>query len=107
MSLTFKFQKKSLIKNYINPNASQLHLIIKTHKTDHPIYPLINFKIAPFYNLTKYLDLYMKQNSIITADYCIKNIYDFIEEIKKVNIIQKNKIIFLSIKKCIYFYFKT
>lgn len=93
MSLTFKFQKKSLIQNYINLNVPQLHLIIKTHKIE--FYPsTINSKTVPSHNLAKYLHFFIKQNTIITTNYSIKNIYDFIEKSKKLILSKEIKLFF-------------
>jgi len=60
--------------------------------------PLINFRTALSYSLAKYLNTCIKRKLITTTDNSIKNTYDFIEKINKVNIIPGYKIISLDVK---------
>ena len=38
-------------------------LIIKIHKTGYPIRPVINFKSAPVYKITKHMDKTLKKTN--------------------------------------------
>lgn len=48
-----KKQKNFLLKNCNNKNLWQLHTFTKMHRENYSVQPLINFKIALSYNLTK------------------------------------------------------
>jgi hypothetical protein len=87
-----------LLKVDTNISVPKLHPFIKLHKEKQPIRPLINFKTALSYSLAKYLDTFIKRKLITTTDNSIKNTYDFIEKINKVNIIPGCKMISLDVK---------
>jgi hypothetical protein len=40
----------------MKPNAPELHALIKTHKIDKPIWPVINCIKAPSYKLARFLN---------------------------------------------------
>lgn len=60
----------------------RIHSFIKLHKSNHSIRLLINFKIAPSYNLAN--SLIKKKLNIVYYTF-INDTYDFVEKINNIN----------------------
>ena len=99
---TNKFQKQvkqeiekaaSIISNnmkfklsIMNPQPPQLYSLIKLHKTDYPIRPVVSYMSAPAYKLSNFLIDIIKNHCNFQPNYSIKNSTELISKIKKVDL---------------------
>lgn len=89
---------KSLTKleqNMLKSNNSKAPILRgqpKTHKTNIPIRPVVNFQNAPSYKLSKFLD-----NKIKNSRHSIKNTYGFIKKIKDIDIPENSLLILFDV----------
>jgi hypothetical protein len=82
----------------IKPIAPKLYALIKTHKEDKPIRPVINNIHAPFYNLAKHLNKKLNQSMRLPYTYATKNSKEIAQELRKIQINDQHKIITLDIQ---------
>ena len=82
----------------IQPCAPKLNALIKTHKENMPIRPVVNNTQAPSYKIAKLLNTKLKNMEILPNIYNIKNSLEIAEEILKIHINQHMKLITLDIK---------
>lgn len=87
--------KKSLIN--MNPNAPYLKAYPKIHKDNMPIRPIINYRDAPAYKISKFMNTYINNNYIYTNNRSIKNSTDFAKHIHNINIKSNYEMISLDI----------
>lgn len=66
----------------------------KTHKTNIPIRPIVNFHNAPTYKMFQFLNTKIKSNLSWERKYSINNVYELIDKFKEVNI--PDSVMFLS-----------
>jgi len=71
--------------------------LIKTHKTDKPVRPVINSINAPSYNLSKFLCNLIKSRIDLESKHTCKNSRDFIDSIKGIKIDTNNTLITVDI----------
>lgn len=69
-----------------NPQAPTLRGLPKTHKTDIPMRPIVNYMNAPTYKVCKFLNRTIKTHLVWKEDYSLNNTYNLIERIKDVHI---------------------
>jgi hypothetical protein len=55
----------------IKPQAPKLNVLIKLHKVNLPIRPVVNYKNAPTYHIAKFLAKWLKQNMDLPYKYNI------------------------------------
>ena len=61
-----------------------MNSLIKIHKTNNPIRPLINFKKAPTYKIAKILAQKLRNSKITTNEYNIKNSTELVQKLQKI-----------------------
>jgi hypothetical protein len=81
----------------IKPQAPKLNALIKLHKENLPIRPVVNYKNAPTYYTAKFLAKWLKQNLDLPYKYNINSTIHCAESLKKLNILPTSKIITLDI----------
>jgi hypothetical protein len=81
----------------IKPQAPKLNTLIKPHKENLPIRPVVNYKNAPTYHIAKLLAKWLKQNMDLPYKYNIDSTIHCAEALKKLNILPTSKIITLDI----------
>ena len=69
-----------------NPEPPKMNSLIKIHKLNNPIRPLINFKNAPTYKIAKTIAQKLKSNHLTNNHHNIKNTYELIDKLKTINI---------------------
>lgn len=79
----------------MNPKPPQLRTQIKTHKPGNPIRPVVNFRSAPAYKISKKIGRILKDKLKLQNKYTIANSIDLVNTIK--NYRMENKEIFLSL----------
>jgi fructosamine-3-kinase len=89
-------QHKYLLQ--IKPNAPQLNALIKTHKIDNPIRPVINCIKAPSYKLSRHLNKLLNNLTALPYTYATKNTYDLAQELAKLHIAKHHRLVTLGIK---------
>jgi hypothetical protein len=62
----------------MNPSAPSIKGLIKIHKQEQPIRPVVNWHKAPAYQLSKLFTKKINQLSPLPHVFNIKNIYDLI-----------------------------
>jgi hypothetical protein len=77
----------------IKPQAPKLNALIKLHKDNLPIRPVVNYKNAPPYYIAKFLAKWLKQNMDLPFKYNIDSTIHCAEALKKINIQPTSKII--------------
>jgi hypothetical protein len=88
--LIAKNQHKYLLQ--MKPNAPELNAIIKTHKIDNPIRPVINSIKAPSYKLARYFN--KLRNNLIALPYSA----DLALELIKLHIAEHHRLVTFDIK---------
>jgi hypothetical protein len=81
----------------IKPQAPKLNALIKLHKENLPIRPVVNYKNAPTYNIAKFLAKWLKQNLNLPYKYNINNTTQCAESLMKLNVLPMSKIATLDI----------
>ena len=84
----------------IQPSTPKLNALIKTHKENMPIKPVVNNTQAPSHKIAKLLNTKLKNMEILPNFYNVKNSLEVAEEISKIHINQYMKLITLDIKDC-------
>ena len=67
----------------LNPSAPTIRGLVKLHKLDQPIRPIVNWRNAPAYNLSKLLALKIKQLTPLPYIFNIRNTTELIQEMKQ------------------------
>ena len=95
-AITHKNQQKYLLQ--MKPMAPKFNALIKTHKEDKPIRPVINNIQAPSYKLAKYLS--KKLNQLIRLPYtcATRNSVEVVLDLSNIRINNQHKINTLDIK---------
>jgi uncharacterized protein (UPF0297 family) len=78
-------------------NAPQLNALIKIHKTDQPIRPVINNIQAPSYKLAQHLNKKLNQLIKLPFTYTIKNSAEIAQELNKIRITNQQKIVTMDL----------
>jgi len=81
-----------------NPSAPKLKALIKLHKPNHPIRPLINFVTAPSYKISKHLANTLTTKLNLPNIYNIRNNMELLDKLHKINISHNTKIMSFDIK---------
>ena len=81
----------------MQPRAPVLYALIKTHKPNMPIRPVINNTHAPAHKLAKYFNRKIMDWQILPNTYNTKNSLNTAEELIKLNIKPNHRIITLDI----------
>lgn len=88
--------RKSVIN--MKPKPPTLKSLIKIHKIDKPIRPIVNFKNAPTYKIAKKLATLLNHKLELQNTYTIKNNIDLVSKIKNLKIHNNETLISLDIK---------
>jgi len=94
--LIFTEKEKQRIVNP-NPKLPTLRSLPKIHKEDCPIRPIVNFKNAPAYQLSKELQKILKNKVTLDNNKSIKNTSELIENLKSVPINETTKMVSFDI----------
>ena len=81
----------------MQPRAPVLNALIKTHKTNMPVRPVVNNKFAPAHKLAKFLNTKIKNWQILPNTYNASISLTTAEDLIRLNIMPNNKIITLDI----------
>ena len=93
---TLNFNKKIKYHTRLypyHPAAPNLTGLLKIHKPEIPIRPLINFKTAPSYIIAKIMDKILRTKIKLKNTYNIKNGYELIKKLKTIQIDENTKAI--------------
>jgi len=82
----------------IKPTAPKLNALIKIHKENEPIRPVINNKQVPSYKIYKYLNKRLNNLTNLPYTYTTKNSYEIGQELNNIQINKHNRMITLDIK---------
>jgi hypothetical protein len=80
-SIAYRSNKYKFIQ--IKPQAPKLNALIKLHKVNLPIRPVVNYKNAPTYHIAKFLAKWLKQNMDLPYKYNIDSTIHCAEALKK------------------------
>ena len=67
----------------LNPSAPTIKGLIKLHKPDQPICPIVNWRNAPAYKLSQLLTTKIKQFALLPYAFNVKNSAELIQELKQ------------------------
>ena len=110
---THKFQKQIknaitesfLIASHTKPkliikktHTPQLYSLIKIHKPDAPIRPVVSFYTAPSYNLSKHLIKLLNYHAKFNFSFSIKNSFQLVEKIQNIQLPTNAKLASFDIK---------
>jgi hypothetical protein len=70
----------------INPSTPKFRGQPKVHKIGIPIRPVVNYRIAPAYNVCKFLNYKLQKKTNINTNYSIPNTYQLVQNIKNFTI---------------------
>ena len=82
----------------IKPAAPKLNVYLKTHKENQPIPPVINSMQAPAYKAARYINKTLQDLINLPNTYNTKNSQELAEELTKLQINEKMKMLTLDIK---------
>jgi hypothetical protein len=82
----------------IKPTAPKINAYIKTHKENEPIRPVIDNTQAPSYKIAKFLNNKIKAYINLPNTYITINSGEIAQELHKLHITEKHKILTLDIK---------
>lgn len=86
--------KEKFSLTLMNPQAPKLYSLIKLHKENTPIRPVVSFTTAPSVKISNKMIDIISTHCKFTAKYSIKNSYELVQNIKDLNI--PNNAILLS-----------
>lgn len=92
-------EKKRMIN--MNPKAPNLRAMPKIHKQDIPIRPIVNFRNAPGYKISNFLQSYLKENINLDSENIISSSKQMVDKLKELKINKDTR--FMSID-CINMY---
>ena len=75
-----------------NPKPPILNGLIKLHKPDKPIRPVINFKTAPSYKISKHLTNLLKDKIKLNNKHTIKNTIELTDKLQTIKITDNTKL---------------
>lgn len=87
------YTKNKLCKT--SPTAPKLYSLVKNHKDDNPVRPIVSFVNSPTYELSKFLTDII--SPIQTNKYDVKDSFDFFEKITKIILPANYKLISLDV----------
>ena len=90
--------KHSYLYKVDNPTAPKLNSLIKLHKPNQPIRPLINSKTAPNYKIAKHIAKLLKNKIKLNNNYTIKNSYHLTEHLKNIKVNENTKLYSFDVK---------
>jgi hypothetical protein len=82
----------------MNPSAPTIRGLIKIHKSDMPIRPVVNWKNAPAYKLSRLLTSKINQLSPLPYTFNVRNSVSLIRELKQTAITPTSRFASLDIK---------
>lgn len=82
----------------MNPQAPKLYSLIKLHKDNHPIRPVVSFVTAPSFKLSKTLINIIKMHCKFKSTHSIKNSVDLISRIKDIHLPDKAILLSFDVK---------
>jgi hypothetical protein len=82
----------------IKPTAPTLNALIKTHKENEPIRPVVNNTQAPSYKIAKYLNKRLYDLINLPYTYATKNSCEIAQELNNTEISKQSRMITLDIK---------
>lgn len=82
----------------MNPQISKLYSLIKIHKENNPIRPVVSFTTAPCTKLSKELIGIIQIETNFHAKYAIKNSIDLIDKIKNIQLTRNCKLISFDVQ---------
>ncbi|KAI5724687.1 hypothetical protein M8J77_005960 [Diaphorina citri] len=74
-------------------SAPKFNPILKTHKPDKPIRPLIDSRYAPCYRLAKYLQNLLQNNANLNSESHLTNGYQYTNKVKDLKIPSNSKLV--------------
>jgi hypothetical protein len=75
----------------LNPSPHSIHGLIKVHKPDSPIQPVINWRNAPAYKLAQHISRIFTAYNILLYTFNIKNTVHLMEDLLQVSINQHTR----------------
>ena len=81
----------------LNPTAPTIKGLIKIHKPQHPIRPIVNWKNAPAYKLAKLFSDKLKVVAPLPFTFNVKNTLHLIDDLKEIPISTNVRIASLDI----------
>ena len=91
-------RKQQKFLSQIKPSAPTLNALIKTHKQNEPIRPVINNLQAPSHKLAKYINKKLNQLIQLPYTYATKNSSEAAHDLRNISINNQLKIISLDLK---------
>jgi hypothetical protein len=91
-----KEQQRQVIQ--MKPNAPYLNVLIKTHKQNTPIRPVINNRPAPAYKLAKFLNKTLNQMITLPYTYALKNTLEIAHKLHDLHINNQHRLATFDIK---------
>ena len=89
---SFFDDRDSYLLTNMNPQPPKLYSLVKLHKVDNPIRPVVSYMTAPAYKLAKRMINIISFNTNFDPKFAIKNSLELINRIKDLNI-PKNSIL--------------
>jgi hypothetical protein len=83
----------------LNPNSPSIRSLIKIHKTEKLIRPIINWMNAPAYKISKFLTKIIDDFVQLPFTYNVQNTINLMNDLKE--IVYGNQIKLASLDKCI------
>lgn len=77
----------------MNPQAPKLYGLIKLHKINHPIRPVVSFISSPVATLAQKLNKILINNINFSPKFTLKNSYDLIEKTKNIKLPNNSKFV--------------
>lgn len=77
----------------MNPLVPKLYSLIKLHKDNYPIRPVVSFCTAPSVKISKMLINLIRNHCNFTPKFSIKNSYELVDKIKNVTIPPNGKLV--------------
>jgi hypothetical protein len=91
-----KEQRRHVIQ--MKPNAPYLNVLIKTHKQNTPIRPVINNRPAAAYKLAKFINKTLNQVITLPYTYALKNTLEIAHELHDLHINNQHRLATFDIK---------
>ena len=82
----------------MKPNAPYLNVLIKTHKQNTPIRPVVNNRPVPAYRLAKFLNKSLNQMIKLPYTYALKNTLEIALELSGPHISSQYRLVTFDIK---------
>lgn len=82
----------------MNPSAPSMIALPKIHKANIPMRPIINYKTAPSYKLSKYLKTILKDTIDLENKHTIDNTMHLVNRLDDVEITENTRLVSFDIK---------